>query len=503
MQTKNSFTKTYAMAALGMLLLGCFALSPNAQGLLPPPPPDGSYPGNNTAEGTQALFSLTTGINNTAIGVQALFSDTSGNYNTGVGIHALFSNTGGSYNTAFGSSVLNSNTNGLYNLGSGFQALYSNTTGSNNTGNGTQALFRNTTGVFNTATGSGSLASNTMANANTADGFQTLFRTTTGSNNTANGHQALYNNTTGHSNTADGFRALYGNTIGVNNIALGREAGKNLTTGNNNIDIGSVGLAGESGIIRIGTLGTHTDTFLTSNFHVATSELFIGESRIGHFDGAFNFTFDPGAPSEPGFVIEQSLGSESAGIHMDGNSITMWSPGDNNRLLRILDEDGMIERCYVDGSGNVVANGVMLTSSRRFKQNVTPIANALGKVSRLQGVTFDWVKDHGGKSDIGFVAEDVAKVLPELVLWEANGKDAVGLEYANMTAVAVEAIKELKAQKDEEIAALKAANAALEKKMASYNEKLAALEARDQAREARLTRLELNKAAPQLVARKQ
>ena len=75
-------------------------------------------------------------------------------------------------------------------------------------------------------------------------------------------------NTTGHRNTADGRGALLQNTTGNNNIALGFNAGF-FITGSNNIDIGSVGLAGESGKIRIGRLGTHDGTFIAGIFGVA------------------------------------------------------------------------------------------------------------------------------------------------------------------------------------------------------------------------------------------
>src|SRR5215471_11322036 len=80
---------------LGFLLIGLalawFALSPPAQAVTPPP--DGGYPGFNTAEGTDALFSRTTGGSNTALGYRALFSLTSGNNNTATGANALFSLT--------------------------------------------------------------------------------------------------------------------------------------------------------------------------------------------------------------------------------------------------------------------------------------------------------------------------------------------------------------------------------------------------------------------------
>ena len=66
-----------------LLTFTCFAFLPGAQAVSPAP--DGGYPGANTAEGTDALFSRTSGINNTAVGLQALFNDTSGSNNVGVG----------------------------------------------------------------------------------------------------------------------------------------------------------------------------------------------------------------------------------------------------------------------------------------------------------------------------------------------------------------------------------------------------------------------------------
>ena|SRR5205814_1684733 len=70
------------------------------------PAPDGGYAGNNTAEGTSALFGLTSGIDNTGLGFQALYHATTGNYNTGTGFRALFNNTTGSQNTASGINAL-------------------------------------------------------------------------------------------------------------------------------------------------------------------------------------------------------------------------------------------------------------------------------------------------------------------------------------------------------------------------------------------------------------
>src|SRR5437762_7179194 len=82
------------------LVLAWFALSPTARAVLPAP--DGGYPSNNTAEGTDALFSLTTGYNNTANGTIALSNNTTGYNNTANGTIALSSNTTGFETTATG-----------------------------------------------------------------------------------------------------------------------------------------------------------------------------------------------------------------------------------------------------------------------------------------------------------------------------------------------------------------------------------------------------------------
>jgi len=126
------------------LALTCFALLPIARAVVPPP--DGGYRNGNTAEGTYALFSLTTGFRNTATGVQALYSNTTGGGNTANGAYTLVFNTTGFSNTATGAATLQVNTAGSGNTATGAQALVSNITGFFNTATGVSALFYNTTG---------------------------------------------------------------------------------------------------------------------------------------------------------------------------------------------------------------------------------------------------------------------------------------------------------------------------------------------------------------------
>src|SRR5260370_36242359 len=203
------------------LALACFGLLPQTQAVSPAP--DGGYPGGNTAEGQNALFSLTTGGYNTAVGWLSLRNDPGGSFNTGVGAGTLSANTGDT-NTATGAG-----------------ALLSNTIGVDNTANGAFALLNNAGGAGNTATGSSTLNRNTTGGGNTANGAQALQSNTSGGINTAIGYQALRINTTGGTNTVIGADALANNTTGNDNIALGWEAGSTVTTANNVICIGVAG----------------------------------------------------------------------------------------------------------------------------------------------------------------------------------------------------------------------------------------------------------------------
>jgi len=215
------------------------------------PPPDGGYAGGNTAEGQNALLSLTTGADNTAVGFLALSGMKDGKFNTALGAGTLLFNVADE-NTATGAGALLSNTVGSFNTADGAFALFLNTEGTVNTGIGDRALFSNTIGGNNTATGATALFSNTIGSDNTANGATALENNTVGTNNTADGAFTLLNNVSGNFNSAVGANALSNNRNGSNNIALGFFAGANVVAGNNNIDIGSQGITDESNTIRIG-----------------------------------------------------------------------------------------------------------------------------------------------------------------------------------------------------------------------------------------------------------
>ena len=278
---------------------------------------------HNTADGASALVINKSGCDNTASGFSALYGNTSGNFNTADGSQALYFNSTGSNNTANGYQALYNNnadgnvangyqalyanTSGACNVAIGYQALYSNLggrledgsfSGSYNTAIGFNALLYNTTGDFNTADGFEALANNN-ADGNTAIGYQALQVNTGGGYNTAVGYQALKNynvaNTNGGSdysaNTAIGYQALNSIAQGYENIAVGIGAGSSFGgSESQNIDIGNIGVAGESRIIRIGDPTIQTATYLAGNVYATSNVYAHGIQLTSDRNAKENFT---------------------------------------------------------------------------------------------------------------------------------------------------------------------------------------------------------------------
>lgn len=111
------------------------------------------------------------------------------------------------------------------------------------------------------------------------------------------------------------------------------------------------------------------------------------------------------------------------------------------------------------------ANAWVTYSSREYKENIKTLENPLDTIDRLRGVTFDWRAlnaDGTLTHDVGFIAEEIADVLPELVTRTADGK-ATGLDYGRVVPVAVEAIKAQRKEVAELRARLDAIEAAMSK----------------------------------------
>ena len=367
-----------SLAVVLLTIIAC-AFTQKAHAVIPPP--DGGYPGGNTAEGQNALLSLATGTFNTAVGFFSLKSNTLGQFNTGVGAGTLLLNVGdpatlaGVENTAVGAGALLSNTLGSQNSAIGAFALVSNAGGDDNTAVGDRALETNTEGGDNSAVGADSLMSNTTGSANTALGAGALASNTEGSENTAIGLAPMSANTVGHENTAVGGGALLFNTEGAWNTAIGDEALSDNTTGNFNTAIGQDALPGNTTGGENIAIGAGAGTNISTASHVIC------------------------------------LGTDLAGADVDN---TTWI----DNIYAVTTQNGTTAPVIVSADGQLGT----LASSQRFKKDIATMDTASEDILSLRPVTFHYKNDTKSTPQFGLIAEEVAKVNPALVLPDKEGK---------------------------------------------------------------------------------
>lgn len=323
---------------------------------------------------------------NTFVGANAGNFVMTGGLNTAIGNAALFTNTGGNNNTATGVFALLRNTTGSGNTASGLSALQDNTTGGSNTAVGGDALFFNSTGAINSATGVGALFSNTAGVNNTASGGSALYSNDAGSNNVALGNCALVNTT--RSKTSLPCSATTPGQADAN-TAIGMLAGKTNTTGDSNTFVGFQADAASGTLTNATAIGANAVVF-------ASNALVIGSTAAENGSANTKVGIDVGTPSNIFTVLQ--------------------------------------------GGGHAISDGWDVYSSRRWKSEIRPLNRALDKVERLRGVEYTYTAN--GRHDIGMIAEEVGQVVPEVVSYEDNGKDARGIDYARLTALLVEAVKQ-------------------------------------------------------------
>ncbi|PYK13732.1 MAG: hypothetical protein DME65_00895 [Verrucomicrobia bacterium] len=478
-----------ANIALGLMIfaLVCIALVQNTQAVSPPP--DGGYAGGNTAEGQNALLSLTSGTFNTAVGFASLKSNTIGNVNTALGVNALSLNTTGANNTATGGNVLYSNTTGVENTASGVYALFHNTAGNYNAANGALSLGSNTTGDANTADGTQALFSNTTGDQNTANGAIALYSNTTGFWNTATGVAALHNNTAGIENTAVGMTALYGNTTGGANTAVGFQAGFG-SDGGGNTAVGVQALFNTSGggntAVGIGALfSPHTGNNNTAIDVGALRNAYIGDDNIALGDGA-------GANL---FTGDNNIYIYNLGIDGESDTIRIGAVGTHTATFI-----AGISGTAVNGSPVVVdANGQLgvAPSSERFKDEIKAMNKASEAILALEPVTFRYRKEIDAEHTLrfGLVAEEVAKVNPALVTRDKNG-EIYTVRYEAVNAMLLNEFLKEHRKNEEQQATIAQLKSGMEALIATVKEHAAQIQKVS-------AQLEANKPTLQLVANNQ
>jgi len=316
------------------------------------------------------------------------FLETSDNNFFGVGAGV---STTGTADTYMGALAGTSNTTGSSNTFMGANAGSLNITGSSNTFMGTYAGLFNYNGSFNTFMG---------ANA----GYNNI----TGSGNTFIGDEAGYNNTAGTGNTFMGDLAGYSHTTGGGNTLIGVQAGYNNITGTGNTFMGAA-----AGYNNTGLYNTFTGSGAGYNNTTGTGNVFLGNGA-GYSDTASNK------------------------LYID-NCYTLGACDQP-----LIKGDFAARTLQIDGSLTMVS--VATPSDERYKKEIQPLESSLEKVMHLQGVSYEWKKNEvmgAGFKDgrqIGLIAQEVEKVLPELVMTDEKGYKA--LSYDKLAPVLIEAVKE-------------------------------------------------------------
>ena len=291
--------------------------------------------------------------------------DVNGNINTstayqigGSSVLSIGSAAAGNLFLGVGAGI--SNTDGFGNTFSGYEAGYSNTAGTANIFYGYTAGYSNTTGSDNTFSGYSAGYLNTTGFNNTFYGYTAGLNNATGAYNAFYGFEAGVNNTTGSFNTfAGGHAAGTSNTTGSYNTFFGFRAGVNNTTGNNDIYIGNLG----------GYPGVESNTI-----------------RIGGDVGSGY------GPQTAAYIAGIYGATSSAGVPV-----------------------------YVNSNGQLGT----LPSSLRFKEQVRDMGDSTDALMKLRPVTFRYKPeyDKGERTlQYGLIAEEVAKVYPELVAYDNDGQ---------------------------------------------------------------------------------
>jgi hypothetical protein len=320
-------------------------------------------------------------------------------------------------NTALGSGTLASNSYGYDNTAIGSNALLTNSTGSLNAATGYVALEDNTSGSNNTANGAYAMQLNTSGEQNTAVGYSAMNGNTYGSQNTALGYLALFSNN-GSYNTASGMNALRGNTTGSNNTAVGGLALESNTTGSFNIGIGyyaGASVGSGSNNIEIGSSGTNGDGTAANS----------GVIRIG--------------------TVGQQTSAYIAGI----SGVTASGGAE----------------VFVNSNGQLGT----VTSSRRFKEQITDMGDTSSKLLELHPVNFFYKPQYDDGSHLlqyGLIAEDVAKVYPEMVAYDKDGQ-LLTVKYQMLAPMLLNEVQKQNAQLQSQVRLQQEENRKLEDRLAA------------------------------------
>lgn len=387
----------------------------------------GGFSGWNLTQGARNTFSgifsgkdMITGSENTFIGYWAGSSNSSGNWNTYTGSFA-----GGRVNTPPNTQPAN------------YNSFYGHKSGSDNYGNensfyGAYSGENNTSGRMNLFIGTGSGRNNRFGSRNSYLGY-----------------------TAGH------------NSIGSDNVFIGYQAGYN-EEGSNQLYISNSDTAipliyGDfsKGAVGIGTKSLGGNQFVVSG-NTKLDNLF---ADTGDFSGKMNAKEVSTGKVESALVETENLTSKevfSTYLQVEQDAVIQ------NGTLQILHKSGSRPATKLYVEGDAIATGIWISSDKRYKENEKVISSSLSSIKKLDGKSYNFtqkaktMRAFSDERNLGFIAQDVKEVFPELVREDNNGYLAVN--YIGLIPVLTEAVKELDSKiskVEEENTLLKEQNATL------------------------------------------
>lgn len=382
----------------------------------------------NLASGQSALQNNSTGTSDLAVGDYALNSNTTGCCNIGVGHASLYSNTTGSQNTAIGDGALSANQGGDWNTVFGANAGMSI--------NGVDSPPGNPVlGFGNTAVGKDSLLTDVTGNQNTAVGHRALFHAT-GSYNTAVGADSQVYNSSGSFNTTLGHDAMVGASgsctdgfasySGSYNTAVGQSSFCTVTTGSNNTLLGWMS----------GFLMTSGSNNVVIGYQAGTTNNQANANLSGSNNTFVGYQSGPGVST----AINNAAAIGTNAVVSESDAMVLGGTGQYAVRVGIGTSTPSNVFTIGQGSGIAISDGWATYSSARWKTNIQTLNGALGKIQQLRGVSYDLKGT--SKHEIGLIAEEVGRIVPEVVTWSKDGKKAEGVDYSRLTAVLIEATKE-------------------------------------------------------------
>jgi hypothetical protein len=422
----------------------------------------GGAAAHNTAVGNSAMAGLIgsplTGASNTAFGDAALTAIiTTGNSNTAIGQSSFTALTTGSNNVGVGYFTGSSLTTGTDDTFLGYDAGIFQTS-SGETAVGSNALFNATSSQFGVAVGYQALLGSSVISStgfNTAVGYASLRSITSGNSNTAMGYQTLLNNTSGTGNIAIGPSSMSSVTTGSSNVAIGQSSGLSLVSGSNNVFIGGSGTGhSETGSANV-FLGRDAG-FLCSS---GNSNIMIGQNidcPVAAGSGQLNIgsvIFGTGMYNNSGGPLSSTPNSGGAigiGTSSPYARLEVWGPDTASTSAFVVANSASTTVFAVYDSGNSTYSGSIFQSSdQRLKTDIRSLdaSSSLSFIDALNPVSYIRLDQPGQGSHLGFVAQGVQKIFPQLVSSTSptalTPDGTLTLNYVGLIAPIVKAIQAL------------------------------------------------------------